>query len=251
MNAITLRGYDRVEVPPTPPEVLAARDELVAKVSTFTSVKTQADHDRLKELEEKMEQTCRVVEGARVALTEGPLKTQRDLMTAKKTFCGPLEAAVAKCRELRKRFNLALQEARDKAELERLAAERKAREATEREEKRIRDEAAAKLKEIEAAKPAFGGNPFAAVAAAIQIEQAAQKAIAQAQPAPVAVAMPAAPIPLKKVWKWEVTNIGVFSNRHPELVTITPKIREIQKQIDAGIREMDGLKIWEEKELRR
>lgn len=51
---------------------------------------------------------------------------------------------------------------------------------------------------------------------------------------------------VKPVWKFEVVNIGLLYKMHPGLVTLTVNTAEINQCLAQGVRDIKGLRIWEE-----
>ena len=269
---IVFHGLDLTKPPTIPQESIDRRNQLVTRLGAFESVDNQAQHDLAKAAEDAATAEARAIEASRVEVTKPLLEWQRLAMDFKNQLCDPINKAVARTKSLRFGYNSRLEKEREEAE-ERASAERarlqnEARKAQEAENARIIAERDRRQKEIDdaaiaAAKVATTADDarkarMTALRASMEIEEAAEAAAARAKVAAenratetaVAVA-PVTPTALKTVWKWAVTDAGKLAATSPELVNIVPKTREIDAQIKAGIRTIDGLRIWEEKELKR
>ena len=259
MNAITLTGAASVAVSISP-DATQHRDQTLAgfPVSTIT---TPAELTQIKAAIQVLKAMARDVENTRVAIKAEPLRITREIDDHAKGFTAPI---LTRIRELEDAANAY---ARQQAEEQR-KREEEARKIREAEEKRIRDEARAKAdaeakaraeaeaqrKAQDVDKPETHVNPFAAVREAIEREQAVEKAqeevevkVAQAVAA-ITVAAPA--VATRTVWRWIVTDALAFANAHPELVTITPKARELNALVNGGAREIKGVKIYSETEAK-
>jgi len=275
--AIVFTGLDLLTIPETPPQIpaesVARRDKLQARLALFTRIDTQAQHDLAMATEKEADEECRKTEASRVVVTKPMLWWQRLAMSFKDQLCEPLERETARTRVLRKAFNERIE--RERAEAARKAkaeADRLTKEAADKlaaEQKAIRDEQARKQKEIDdaalaAAKVATTADDarkarMAALRASMEAEEQAEAAEARVKVAAAnratehAVIANTSPVPsaLRDKWKWKVTDAAKLAQANPELVTIIPKAREIDAQIRAGVRKIDGLEIWEERELKR
>lgn len=84
---------------------------------------------------------------------------------------------------------------------------------------------------------------------AIEAEHAAKARAAQVMNAPVKSAPKIEGVSVRKVWRFDVTDIRALYAARPDLVEMTPKTREINSAIATGI-EIPGLKTWQESEAR-
>lgn len=144
-------------------------------------------------------------------------------------------------------------------EEERLAAEREAKRKADEEAARLAREAQAaidaaknaeeaeriKQRAVEAAERAKAEQERAAIAA----EEAAKARAAQVMNAPVKAAPKIAGVSVRPVWKFEVTDIRALYAARPDLVLLTPMVRDINAAIADGV-EIPGIKAWQESEAR-
>lgn len=144
-------------------------------------------------------------------------------------------------------------------EEERLAAEREAkRKADEEAAQRAREaqaliDAARNAAEAERIKQqaaeAAERARLAQERAAFDAEQAAKARAAQVMNAPVKAAPKIEGVSVRKVWRFEVTDIRALYAARPDLVDLIPRTREINTAIAAGT-QIPGLKAWQEAETR-
>lgn len=289
MSAIILKGFDALEAPRIPIESITHRNSLIAKIDCFEVIETQYQYDAALTAEKSVEADCRAIEAARVTVTAPFLKSQRLAMALKNEYCTPSEAAVARSKALRLSFARKRDEEAAEAQLKADAeAVRRAREAFEKQriednriaaakaaaqkliddaaearrvkfeaELRVLNEQKATADQIKSIEAQHIKAQFAAMAASARLEVEAEAAVqhgeARAEAARLAAmseVMVAAQAPTTKtVWKWEVVDALKLATAHPNLVTITPKAREIDAQIKAGVRDIPGLRMSTERKL--
>jgi hypothetical protein len=125
--------------------------------------------------------------------------------------------AAMKAEQEAERQRMEAERQRHEAEMARLRAERSKDEAAEAEARRREQEAAQAQREA----------AERAEAARVAAEQAAADARRQEEAARAAVVTPAIPQGVKEEIDFEVTDIHVFAEKFPQLVTITPKRADI------------------------
>lgn len=93
--------------------------------------------------------------------------------------------------------------------------------------------------EEEAAEQAKAGHTEAAA-------ETTQKAAEIATPVPAAMPPKADKMTVRKVWKYEVTDVAALHAARPTLTKIEPVASAILAEIRGGMRECAGLRIWED-----
>lgn len=269
MNALTITGASQVTVTPNP-EVIAFRDSQLVATRAITSITTPAVYSTVGMMVRNLKQLGREIENARKEVKAEPLKITKLIDQIASEASAPIEVEVARLEKLANDY--AREQARIQAEAEQRARQEReaaaaliAKEQAEAQRK-IREEHEAKLKaeaEEKARIAAASEKPvvvdaFAAVKAEIKAEQdlAARQAevdrIAAEKAAEVASRIVVAPpsIAAKTVWRWIVQDVVALAKSRPDLVTITPKTREINALVNGGERTIAGLSITQEVEAK-
>lgn len=242
------------------PDAVAKRDALLDEAYGFEAIANEIDYSAAGGFLADAKALIRAVEAARTAAKAPVLEAGKKIDATAKDFTAKLEAEIARVgkivlgyqEEQHRKAAEAERKAREEAarlERERLAAEAEAR----RREEEARAEAERKRREAEEADrraQQTGELALDAVAANAQAEaEAAAKAAAEAAAqaaaaaaAPVVVPLVVVPPPPPKlaglrqreVWVFDVTDPLALATQRPDLVTITPKTREITAALDKG-----------------
>ena len=211
------------------------RNELVLASRAVTAVTNATQQDAAVAAARDIRTWVKQVEAARVEITKPLLDAQRKIKTLADDHCAPLieeqkrvERMVTSFQEAEARRVAAEEEARrvafEKAEKARIEAEEKARKAAERATTEAGLEKAIKLEEK-------------ATAAA----EVANAVIA----APMPTAQRATGTTLRRVLKWEVTDINELVKARPDLCKIEPKASAIQATcVPEMPNKPPGLKLW-------
>lgn len=272
MNAIQLR-QETLDVS-IRPDAISARDEALDAAATIHAIADEMDEAEAADVLKQLVGMSRGVEETRKAIKAPLIEAGRKIDGCATAFSSPIDAAVTRIKGLLGTF--------DQARRARVAAEELARQA---EAKRIADEKARADAELarqqqeaqeaaqraqDAASAAFLAEDPAsqekaateakaaqeqATAQAALIEQAkADKARADAAQLQLSVQSrekaPAKPkgISSRQVWKFEVVDIRALYAERPDLVTLEPKGREIERVVSAGV-ELPGVRAWKETEV--
>ncbi len=258
MNTLIIRAAEfGIQVAPS---AVVLRDSLLDEAYGFETVANEIDYEAAGGFVRDAKQLVRDVEAARTAAKAPVLEAGKRIDATAKDFTAKLEAEIARVgrlvlgyqEEQRRKAAEAERKAREEAarlERERLAAEAEAR----RREEEARAEAERKAREAaeadrraqqtgELALDAVAANAQAAADAAAKAaaDAAAQAAAAAAAPvvAPVVVVPPPPPklagLRQREVWVFDVTDALALATQRPDLVTITPKTREITAALDKG-----------------
>lgn len=259
MSALIVQGAGGFSVAPSP-SAITTRDALLSESAGFTAISNEIDYVAAADLLAEAKRLIRSVENARSEAKAPVLEAGKRIDATAKEFIVKLDAEVTRITNLVLRYREeqhrkaaeAERKAREEAariERERLAAEAEAR----RREEAARAEAERKRREAEEADrraqqtgelalDAAAANAQAeADAAAKAAEQAAAQAAAAAA-APVVVPLVVIPPPPPKiaglrqreVWVFVVTDAMALATQRPDLVTVTPKTREITAALERG-----------------
>lgn len=242
------------------PDAVSKRDALLDEAYGFEAIANEIDYSAAGGFLADAKALIRAVEAARTAAKAPVLEAGKRIDATAKDFTAKLEAEIARVGKLvlgyqeeqRRKAAEAERKAREEAarlERERIAAETEAR----RKEEAARAEAERKRREAEEADrraqqtgelalDAVAANAQAAADAATKAaaEAAAQAAAAAAAPvvAPVVVVPPPptrlAGLRQREVWVFDVTDPLALATQRPDLVTITPKTREITAALERG-----------------
>jgi len=176
------------------------------------------------------------------------LKLGKDIDTLAKTYAAELEEEAIRIeRTLIKPYVQVEQEkaaarqrlADDLARKQREKAEAQAREA-EAERQRL-------LREAQAATSAAEAQALAAAAQAKAEEAAAAtERMENTQARVVAAPAKAAGMTVRKVWRFEVTDIAALYKARPSLCVLQESASAINAEMRGGMRQCAGLRIWEE-----
>jgi hypothetical protein len=241
-------------------------DEAVGAMRDVKALLNMVEKAR-KETKEPFLEACRVIDAQAAAFIE-PLKAEQlRVNTAVGNYQQEVQAEARRVEQQRQADLRRIEEARI-AEQRRLEEEaRKVREAAEDEARRIAEEQRRLKDAAKAAKTAAERKRLAedqktlqsdfeaaeakrkAEEARLKAEQARQDGLAaQAREAvgPQAVIAKAKGQVAKPVWSWEVTDVWKLVRMHPGLVRVEPNKEEIRAAIDSGVREIHGLRIFEE-----
>lgn len=258
MSALVIRSAEfGISVAPS---AVVRRDSLLDEAYGFETVSNEIDYEAAGGFVRDAKALVRDVEAARTACKAPVLEAGKKIDATAKDFTAKLEAEIARVGKLvigyqeeqRRKAAEIERKAREEAariERERLAAEAEAR----RKEEAARAEAERKAREAEEADrraqqtgelalDAVAANAQAAAEAAAKAaaEAAAQAAAAAAAPvvAPVVVVPPPPPrlagLRQREVWVFDVIDAMALATQRPDLVTITPKTREITAALDKG-----------------
>lgn len=269
MNAIQLK-QETLEVS-VRADAIAARDEIIARAQEIREISDELDEADASEVLKELIRMERGVEETRTAIKGPLLDAGRKVDSIAKTFSAPVQAEVVRFKGLLGKFDMARRERiaaeeRKRQEEARKAAEAKAKaeaEARRREEEaRAAQEAAQRAAEAEfLASDTASQERAAAEAKAAQEKAAAEAAEAEAArkreaeasaaqlqlsvQAPVKAPAKPSGIGSRMVWKFEVEDIRALYAARPELVTLEPKSREIERAISIGAT-LPGVRAWQE-----
>lgn len=249
------------------------RDDSLANASLVIAVANTTQLAMATSAIAELKSITRATESSRVEVKAIPLKITQTIDAIAREFSAPVEAEIRRLDGLVRAY--AIQQERLRAEQARKIAEAKAaeerriREEAEAERRRLDAEAAAKRAAIEAQRKADLAKARSEAEARAAEQRAAQAALrvetdtaaaaqayeqsAQAETAavPELFAMPvAAPLPVKKVWRFELTSAIDVLKHDPSLLRIEPNTAAINKLIAAGAREIPGLRIYEDIETK-
>ena len=236
------------------PEWAQKQVSFLRQTAAITVVNTPETQQQAVSICREINAELREIERARKALTEKPLKIQRDLMRVKNDACAPLEKEVERIGKLDAEFQ--------RKERERVEAERKLREQEEAKKARELADAqvaAEKAKQAaEQAKPtSTAGQPDDDLNHAANLALLAEDALEQkrqelkaiiAQPPPAAAK--ATGTIERDVPKFEITDHAKVYARFPHFYDLAAGVRRkvINDTIHPGFI-CDGMKVWVEKEI--
>jgi hypothetical protein len=269
VNAIQLR-QETLEVS-VRADAVAARDEIITKAQAITSIGDEMDEADAADVLKELIKLERGVEQTRTAIKAPLLDAGRQVDSIAKQFTAPVAVEVARFKtmlgkfDMDRRARIAAEELKRKQEAEAAAREKMRAEAEARrreEEARAAAEKARLAAEAEfMASDTAEQEKAAAEAKAAQERAAAEQAAALAARAKEAeasaaqlqlsvqsaVKAPAKPIGIgsRMVWKFEVADIRALYAARPELVTLEPKSREIERALAIGA-ELPGVRSWQE-----
>lgn len=266
MNALTIQGVQSVQIA-CDPAVIELRATQLATSQKITSVSTASEYEIAAMVIKSLKGFTSTIEASRKAIKAEPLKITRQIDEIAETTAAPVEEEIKRLTELRNGF--AVLEAQRQAQIQRDAeAARRKREAEieaarQAELARIKSEHEAKAKadaEERAKQAKENADAFAQIKAEMLVEQAKARAEAELLQAQqraeqaaadakrkaelAAVVVPSAAV--KTVWRWYVMDLMKLAQLRPDLVTIEPKVRDINTLVNLGLRELPGLEIREE-----
>jgi len=247
MNALTITGASQVTVTPNP-EVIAFRDSQLVTTRAVLSITSPAVYSTVGMMVRNLKQLGREIENARKEVKSEPLKITKLIDQIASEASAPIEVEVARLEKLANDY--AREQARIQAEAEQRA--RKEHEA------KLKAEAEEKARIAAASANPVVVDAFAEIKAQMQSEQDLAKReaevnrIAAEKAAEVAARTQVAPpsIAAKTVWRWIVQDVVALAKSRPDLVTITPKTREINALVNGGERTIAGLSITQEVEAK-
>lgn len=260
MNAIQLSGVSTAVVVPAS-EAIEYRDGIIKHSSAITSVENDTGLLVIKQQVHALKDLARTVEKNRVEVKAVPLKITRDIDAISAQFISPVEVEIKRLEAVANNYareQLKIQQERERlARIEREAAQKKIDDEAKAQREEARKAHEQQLREQEAARVAQGvpkPNAFAAARLAAVLSVQEQKIEAQAEEAKAQVieqtTVAPVSVPVKKVVKWEVVDIVELTKAHVDLVRIEPNTRAIQTRVNAGVRSIPGVRIWEETEVK-
>jgi len=221
-------------------DAFAQRTAAVEFAVAITEVTNRTEEQVAIEALRGLKGLLKSIEGVRVELKAPILSAGTSIDTTAKTFTAPMVIEANRLQGLLNEFAMAgvvearkLEEERKK-ELQRIERERLAAEAE------IRKQAAI------AAKAA--NNPVEAIQIQAHAEakvEAANVAAEAAVVAPVLAAKPAE-ASIQQPWTFEVLDVTALLAARPELVKVEVKRAEVLSELRAGVRELAGLRIFQE-----
>lgn len=256
MSSLVLRGTESLGID-IATSAVEHRDSSLVLTRALTYVTQAAEAKVVVDAIRDLRAIQKAVETDRTDVKRPILELGRKIDTVAKEFVGPIDAEVNRLQILLSKYQSELARLAKEEEAKRQAEIQAAREA----EAKARQEAeAARLKaereaaDIAAKAATEDADPFAAAesqaaakrAAEIGMEkaraaaEAARQAIAAAAAAPSVIAPAPAGMTVRREPNFEVTDALKLANARPDLVTITPKAREI-------LVELRRLKEWEGK----
>ncbi len=216
-----------------PADSETARNELLSRARENTTITTSAEQNSAVECARHIRAALKDVEDTRTTLKKPLLDAGRQVDALAKDFVAPLTSELNRIERLVTNFQQAEQrrvaeeEAKRRAEIERLERERVAR-------------------EVAARKAAEAITNEAELAAAIKVEEEARAAAEQQQAvirAPLPEAAMAGGTSTRKVMRWEVTDLRALYAARPELCTIEAKASAINATCVPEM-PVPGLKMW-------
>lgn len=240
-NAITPAAQTITVAPSAEEQTITINKEALLKAANELKVETPADFSEATDTVKAVKTLLKKAEAERKTLTQPLDAVKKNIMERFKKITDPLE----KVEDGLKAKMLAYQKkANEDAEAKRKEAEQRSIEDAKALARQIDEE---NKKTAEAQQ---------------QMQLAGEVVEAPLPPPPAVVApMPVAPVPapqrthygtnavasVKQVWRYEVTDITVLASFCPELVEA--KGAEIQKAINAGERNIPGVRIFQEDQI--
>lgn len=234
------------------PEALEERDVALVGASFITEVTSHEQLEMAVDALRPLVALGKACEKARQALKGPVLDIGRKIDGVAQDYIRPVSLEIDRIKRLSAVFHAAEEKKRQAA----LEEERRIRAEMEKEaEEKRREIAAQALRDAEAAK---------SLDQVIQIEAKAEEAAkvvtqatAEAQadlipmaPAPTVVGAKGSGVSAAKTWKFEILDLRLLAEKHPDLVDIVPRGRAIQDRLRAGTTNIEGLRCWEETEIR-
>jgi hypothetical protein len=252
VNSLTLSQDLKAITAGVSPEAVEERDVALVGASFITEVTSheqlELSVDALKPLV-AMGKAC---EKARQEIKGPILEVGRKVDAVAQEFIRPVSLEIDRIKRLCAVFHAAEEKKRQAA----LEEERRIRLEMEREaEEKRRAIAAQALRDAEAAK-----SLDEVVKIEAQAEQAAKEvilraAVAQADLIPMAppstiVGAKGSGVSAAKNWKYEILDLNLLAEKHPDLVDIVPRGRAIHDRLRAGTTTIEGLWCWQETDIR-
>jgi regulator of protease activity HflC (stomatin/prohibitin superfamily) len=252
---------------------IEVRDDALSSASLVLNVSNQTTLSMAQAAISELKAITRATEASRVEIKAIPLRITQAIDSIARQFTAPVEDEIKRLDALVRSYavqqeRLRQEQARKIAEAQ-AAEQRRIREEAEAERRRLEADAAAKRAAIEAqrqaelakarseaeAKAAEQRATAAALRVATDTAAAAQayedSAKIEAAAVPELFVMPvAAPLPVKKVWRFEVTSPVNVLKHDPTLLRIEPNTAAINRLIAAGARDIPGLRIYEDIETK-
>lgn len=207
------------------------RQEALAAGFEVEKVSCPSEQDAAVIAQTGLKRVLKLVEDERVKAKAPAIKYGREIDAAALAFCASVDAEYKRLGMLIKGYQTEQQRIAFEEEQRRQEAIRKA------EAERLEAEAKAARARSDAGRAKAQAEAEAAAARAAQ----AQAAI------PVAPAKSEGQI-VKRVWKFEVVDVWKLTRSCPGFVEPVPRKREINEAIANGMRDIPGLRIWEEVE---
>lgn len=252
---------------------IEVRDDALSNASLVLQVANPATLAMATSAIAELKSITRATEASRVEIKAIPLRITQAIDQIARDFNAPVENEIKRLDALVRSY--AVQQERIRQEHARKIAEaqaaeqRRIREEAEAERRRLEAEAAEKRAAIERqrqadlakarseadAKAAEQRATAAALRVSTDTAAAAQayedSAKIEAAAVPELFAMPlAAPLPVKKVWRFEVTSPVDVLRHDSTLLRIEPNTAAINRLIAAGARDIPGLRIYEDIETK-
>lgn len=224
------------------PEFLARREDAIASAALIARVSSPDENNHAVEVQKSLMSLVREVEAARKKLKEPVLDLGRRIDSAAKEAVEPITAAELPLRNLISDFADS-ERKRAQAEAARIEAERRqaeeaALQARLAEEKRVREEAEARLRAAKDAadRARVEEEAKAAIERARAEQERAQRLADERAAMDRQVHAPAVAQgqSVRTEWQVDIVDIWALARAHPACVTITPRMSEIKGLLDAG-----------------
>lgn len=238
-NAITLANFDALAPLGVNEEFLEAKLNALQQSKSVESIANSMQQGFALLSLAAIDGLIKQVEASRVDVKSGPLELCKRIDGIAKSATSDLSVEKERLKTILATYQRKLDEeerARKKAEQERLAA--------------IELERLAALRKAEEAAKALAPQEAAKVVAKAEAEstKAAQQAQQQVLAAAPVVRKPENTT-IRRPWRYEILDLNALHKAHPELVDLTPRARDILNRINAGAREIPGLRIYQAVEV--
>lgn len=217
---------------------IADKETAIINASRIKEVLTAKDQENAVECMKEVKALTRGIEASRKIVKEPILEIGRKIDATAKEYCAELDEEFRRIDKMVSEFNKKQAEMvekarRDAEDLRKKAAEEERRKMRELEEKASSEKNAAKKLAIYQEQEEAERKARAAVEKTLEMEL-------EARPSRVKGMV------FKKVWKHEVTDINALFKAAPHAVKLEVNDMVIRGLIAGGLREMDGLRIYEE-----
>lgn len=285
MSALSIQNFESVTLS-LRPSAQTLKSDLLLLADSISSVNDPESQDACAKALGSVNQLLREVEKSRTDIKAPVLALERNIDSIAKSFGLELEAHKVRLSGLLSKYQAEIQRIQREAEAKRAAEAARIDRERQKAEQDARDKAAAEARRIEAerlkaqreaeeierirtakakseiqkqiaayeAQEQIKAANAAADAAKAKAEADAramsdraevQRLQALAAPAPVA-ARKSAGMVVKTVWKFEVEDLDALVSNRRDLCRIEANASAINAAIKNGVREIDGLRIWEE-----
>lgn len=252
MSSLTL-SQDLQEITASvSPEALEEREIALTGASFITEVTSHEELEAAVDALRPLMAIGKACEKARQALKGPVLDVGRKIDGVAQEYIRPVTLEIDRIKRLSAVFHAAEEKKRQAA----LEEERRIRLEMEREaEEKRRAIAEQALRDAEAAKSLDQVVKIEAKAeeAAKEVSQStlqAQADLIPLAPPPTVVGAKGSGVSAAKTWKFEILDLKLLAEKHPDLVDIVPRGRAIQDRLRSGTTTIEGLRCWQETDIR-